>query len=180
MVVGSAKDEQRRERSEPAFEVQPSVSLVRNLPQVPGNQDPCDETSAHRQGQIGHHDTFGELHKRHHLRAYRTALRIPRNQQGAAEAVQKATAARAELFLMLALAPFSERGAYSKEAHQQLQPTTGVPQATNLMSRFVRTFEPIPKYRRYLRLIAALSSLWCHPVRPIQSKRSSDEQGDET
>ena len=42
VVVGSAKDEQRRERSEPAFEVQASVSLVRNLPQVPGNLDPCE------------------------------------------------------------------------------------------------------------------------------------------
>src|ERR1700689_4375425 len=79
---------------------------------------------------LGHHDAFGELYKRHHLRVYRTALRIPRTQQGAAEAVQRATAARAEHFVspMLALASFSEHGAYSQEAHQQLEPATGVPQ----------------------------------------------------
>jgi hypothetical protein len=46
---------------------------------------------------------------------------------------------------------------------------------TTLMSPFVRTFEPIPKYRRYLRLIVPLSTLWCNGARPILSKRSTDE-----
>jgi hypothetical protein len=126
---------------------------------------------------LGHHDTFSELYKRHYLGAYRTAPRIPRNQQGATEAVLRATAARGEhfVFLMLVLASFSEGGAYSQEAHQQLQPATGVPQATNLMSGLVRTFEPIPKYRRYLRLIALLSTLWCHALEAIQSKSFRDE-----
>src|ERR1700759_2199607 len=33
------------------------------------------------------------------------------------------------------------------------------------MSRSVRTSEPIPKYRRYLRLIAPLPALWCHALK---------------
>jgi hypothetical protein len=87
------------------------------------------------------------------------------------------SAARAEhfVFLMLTLASCSERGAYSQDVHQHLQAGYRSPIGHNLMSRYVRTSEPIPKYRQYLRLIAALSSLWCHAVRPIQSKRSSNE-----
>ena len=38
-----------------------------------------------------------------------------------------------------------------------------------------RTFEPMPKYRRYLRLIVPLSFLWCDAVRPIRSTTSGDE-----
>src|SRR5208283_3102886 len=38
----------------------------------------------------GHEDAFGELYERHRLKAYRTALRILRNQQDAEDAVQRA------------------------------------------------------------------------------------------
>lgn len=47
----------------------------------------------------------------------------------------------------------------------ELKPATVVADATNLMSRSVRTFEPIPKYRRYLRLIAPLPTVWCDALK---------------
>jgi RNA polymerase sigma-70 factor (ECF subfamily) len=73
-----------------ALEVQQSVSLVRNLPQVSGNEDQRDERWLVEKAKSGHEDAFGELYKRHYLRAYRTTLRILRNEQDAEDAVQRA------------------------------------------------------------------------------------------
>ena len=62
------------------LEVQPAV----------GNEDSCDECWLVAKAKSGHEDAFGELYKRHRLKAHRTALRILRNQQDAEDAVQRA------------------------------------------------------------------------------------------
>ena len=49
-----------------------------------------DESLLVARAKSGHEDAFGELYERHRLKAYRTALRILRNQQDAEDAVQKA------------------------------------------------------------------------------------------
>src|SRR3984957_486999 len=72
------------------LEVQPSGNVIRGLPGTAANEDAPDERSLVAKAKSGHDDAFGELYNRHHLRAYRTALRILRNQQDAEDAVQRA------------------------------------------------------------------------------------------
>jgi RNA polymerase sigma-70 factor (ECF subfamily) len=72
------------------LEVQPSGNVIRVLPGAAANEDAPDERLLVAKAKSGHDDAFGELYKRHHLRAYRTALRILRNQQDAEDAVQRA------------------------------------------------------------------------------------------
>jgi len=55
-----------------------------------GNEDACDECWLVAKAKSGHEDAFGELYKRHKLKAHCTALRILRNQQDAEDAVQRA------------------------------------------------------------------------------------------
>lgn len=73
-----------------SFELQPSVNAVTDLP-VPASADhECEERLLVAKAKSGQHDAFGELYKRHQRKAYRTALRILRNQQDAEDAVQRA------------------------------------------------------------------------------------------
>jgi len=72
------------------LEVQLRANTVRGLPLVNGNQSICDEHSLVAKAKSGHADAFGELYRRHRLRAYRTALGILRNHQDAEDAVQRA------------------------------------------------------------------------------------------
>lgn len=53
-------------------------------------EKPCDERWLVERARLGHGEAFAELYKRHQARAYRTALRILRNQHDAEDAVQKA------------------------------------------------------------------------------------------
>jgi RNA polymerase sigma-70 factor (ECF subfamily) len=55
-----------------------------------GGPDLQDERRLVARAKSGHEDAFGKLYERHRLRAFRTALRILRNQQDAEDAVQKA------------------------------------------------------------------------------------------
>jgi len=55
-----------------------------------GRQDLRDERWLVARAKSGQEDAFAELYRRHHLQAYRTALRILRNQQDAEDAVQRA------------------------------------------------------------------------------------------
>jgi len=50
----------------------------------------ADELWLVAKAKSGHEDAFGELYKRHRVKAHRTALRILRNQQDAEDAVQRA------------------------------------------------------------------------------------------
>jgi RNA polymerase sigma-70 factor, ECF subfamily len=72
------------------LDIQPAMNAAKRLPQTAGNADLCDERWLVEKAKSGHEDAFGELYKRHQLRAYRTALRILRNEQDAEDAVQRA------------------------------------------------------------------------------------------
>jgi RNA polymerase sigma-70 factor, ECF subfamily len=72
------------------MEVQPVVETLGSLPQTVGSPDLRDERWLIARAKSGHEDAFGKLYERHRLKAYRTALRILRNQQDAEDAVQKA------------------------------------------------------------------------------------------
>jgi RNA polymerase sigma-70 factor, ECF subfamily len=72
-----------------AIEVQPEVNTLDGLPRTAGSQDLRDERRLVAKAKSGHEDAFGELYERHRLKAYRTALRILRNQQDAEDAVQR-------------------------------------------------------------------------------------------
>jgi RNA polymerase sigma-70 factor, ECF subfamily len=72
-----------------AIEVQPEVNSLDGLPHTAGSQDLRDERRLVTRAKSGHEDAFGELYERHRLKAYRTALRILRNQQDAEDAVQR-------------------------------------------------------------------------------------------
>jgi RNA polymerase sigma-70 factor (ECF subfamily) len=73
-----------------SLKLQLTANAVAGLPVVAGAQDLCDEHSLIAKAKSGNEDAFGELYKRHRLKAYRTALRILRNQQDAEDAVQRA------------------------------------------------------------------------------------------
>jgi RNA polymerase sigma-70 factor (ECF subfamily) len=73
-----------------AFEIQPEVNPVRDLPVAAGTQGICDESSLVAKAKSGRGDAFGELYRRHRHKAQSTALRILRNQQDAEDAVQRA------------------------------------------------------------------------------------------
>ena len=72
------------------IEVQPVANTRDGLPPAAGRQDLWDERWLVAKAKSGHKDAFGELYERHHRKAYRTALRILRNQQDAEDAVQQA------------------------------------------------------------------------------------------
>ena len=72
------------------LEHQQRENAARDLSLAPSNQAICDEDSLVAKAKSGHGDAFGELYKRHHLRTYRAALHILRNQQDAEDAVQRA------------------------------------------------------------------------------------------
>jgi RNA polymerase sigma-70 factor (ECF subfamily) len=73
-----------------SLKLQLTVNAVMGVPLAGGSLDMCDEHSLVAKAKSGHEDAFGELYKRHRLKAYRTALRILRNQQDAEDAVQRA------------------------------------------------------------------------------------------
>jgi RNA polymerase sigma-70 factor (ECF subfamily) len=54
-----------------------------------GNE-PAGEQALIEKAKSGHSEAFGELYKRHHLQAFRTAFRIVRNQQDAEDATSRA------------------------------------------------------------------------------------------
>jgi RNA polymerase sigma-70 factor, ECF subfamily len=70
--------------------LQPKVNTNRGLPIASTHQGERDERLLIADAKSGHGDAFGELYKRHHHKAYRSALRILRNQQDAEDAVQRA------------------------------------------------------------------------------------------
>jgi RNA polymerase sigma-70 factor, ECF subfamily len=72
------------------YELQPRLNAARSLPLAAGTQGIYDEHSLVAKAKSGHDDAFGELYERHQHSAYRTALRILRNQQDAEDAVQRA------------------------------------------------------------------------------------------
>jgi RNA polymerase sigma-70 factor (ECF subfamily) len=69
---------------------QPGTNATRGLRLAAGDEGLCDELWLVAKAKSGHEDAFGELYKRHRLKAHRTALRILRNQQDAEDAVQRA------------------------------------------------------------------------------------------
>ncbi len=73
-----------------AMEVQPGANTLDGLPRTAGSQDLRDEGWLVARAKSGHEGAFGELYERHRLKAYRTAVRILRNQQDAEDAVQRA------------------------------------------------------------------------------------------
>jgi RNA polymerase sigma-70 factor, ECF subfamily len=73
-----------------ASEIQPAVNAIVSLPPAAGNDTVSDEHSLVAKAKSGHEDSFGELYKRHQHRAYRTAVRILRNEHDAEDAVQRA------------------------------------------------------------------------------------------
>ena len=73
-----------------AIEVQSTGDRLDGLPRAAGSQNLRDERWLVARAKSGHEDAFGELYERHQLRAYRTALRILRNQHDAEDAVQRA------------------------------------------------------------------------------------------
>jgi RNA polymerase sigma-70 factor, ECF subfamily len=89
---GGNQNSQRRigEEAMSVLQVQPIVNAVGGLPLVSGNQAVNEEHALVAKAKLGHDDAFGELYSRHQRRAYRTALRILRNQQDAEDAVQRA------------------------------------------------------------------------------------------
>jgi RNA polymerase sigma-70 factor, ECF subfamily len=73
-----------------AIETQPAANPLNGLPRTAGGQALRDERWLVARAKSGHEDAFGELYERHQLKAYRTALRILRNQQDAEDAMQRA------------------------------------------------------------------------------------------
>jgi RNA polymerase sigma-70 factor, ECF subfamily len=90
------------------MEIQSAVSKLDGLPLTAGSQDLLDERWLVARAKSGHEDAFAELYKRHQLKAYRTALRILRNEQDAEDAVQ-----RAFQRALVNLHRFRERSAFS-------------------------------------------------------------------
>jgi RNA polymerase sigma-70 factor (ECF subfamily) len=72
------------------LEVKQSVNVIPGLPGAAANEDVPDERWLVAKAKSGSHDAFGELYKRHRLKAHRTALRILHNQQDSEDAVQRA------------------------------------------------------------------------------------------
>jgi len=72
------------------IEIKAGRNTPESLPETAGNENLCDEGALVAKAKSGHEDAFGELYRRHQLRAYRTALRILRNPQDAEDAVQRA------------------------------------------------------------------------------------------
>jgi RNA polymerase sigma-70 factor, ECF subfamily len=70
------------------FELEPKVNAINVRPVTRGNQGTCDEYSLVAKAKTGQDGAFGELYTRHLHMAYRTALRILRNQEDAEDAVQ--------------------------------------------------------------------------------------------
>jgi RNA polymerase sigma-70 factor, ECF subfamily len=73
-----------------AKEVHTHANTFDSLSRTPGNQGLRDERWLVARAKSGHADAFGELYERQKLKAYRTAVRILRNQQDAEDAVQRA------------------------------------------------------------------------------------------
>ena len=88
--VGSAAVKKGREEAMCVLQVQAGMKATEGLLSLAGNGDLCDERWLVAKAKSGHPDAFGELYKRHQLTAYRTTLRILRNQQDAEDAVQRA------------------------------------------------------------------------------------------
>jgi RNA polymerase sigma-70 factor (ECF subfamily) len=72
------------------LELQPGVNAIRGLSMASAAQGLCEEHLLVAKAKSGDDDAFGELYKRHQRKAYRTALRILRNQQDAEDAAQRA------------------------------------------------------------------------------------------
>jgi RNA polymerase sigma-70 factor, ECF subfamily len=73
-----------------AMGVQSTAEMLEGLPNATGNHNSNDDRSLVAKAKSGHEDAFGELYVRHRLKAYRTALRILRNEQDSEDAVQRA------------------------------------------------------------------------------------------
>ena len=73
-----------------ASEIELGMSAIAGLPPAACNQSVSDEHALVAKAKCGHDDAFGELYKRHQRRAYRTAVRILRNEHDAEDAVQRA------------------------------------------------------------------------------------------
>ena len=69
---------------------QPVANKCDGLLSPAGGQDSREERWLVGRAKSGYEDAFGKLYERHHLKAYRTVLRILRNRQDAEDAVQKA------------------------------------------------------------------------------------------
>jgi hypothetical protein len=78
---------ERRKAGAEAMCYQPGTNATRGLPLAAGDEGLCDGLWLVAKAKSGHEDAFGELYKRHRLKAHRTALRILRNQQDAEDAV---------------------------------------------------------------------------------------------
>src|SRR2546427_7944064 len=72
------------------LEVEARTNTSRRLQPTTETWDGYDERRLVAKAKSGHEDSFGELYRHHRLKAYRTALRILRNQQDAEDAVQRA------------------------------------------------------------------------------------------
>ncbi len=66
------------------------VNTMAGLPATACHESVSDEHSLVAKAKCGQEDAFGELYKRHQRRAYRTAVRILRNEHDAEDAVQRA------------------------------------------------------------------------------------------
>jgi RNA polymerase sigma-70 factor (ECF subfamily) len=66
------------------------VNTIAGLPFTAFDDSVSDEHSLVAKAKSGHDEAFGELYKRHQRRAYRTAVRILRNEHDAEDAVQRA------------------------------------------------------------------------------------------
>jgi RNA polymerase sigma-70 factor (ECF subfamily) len=73
-----------------AIEVRLAANTFDGLPREAENGDLEDDRRLVARAKSGHADALGELYQRHQLKAYRTTLRILRNQQDAEDAVQRA------------------------------------------------------------------------------------------
>ena len=74
-----------------AINLRPAESVANGGPRIAGSSELQDDESwIVARAKAGHEDAFGELYQRHHLKTYRTALRILRHQQDAEDVVQRA------------------------------------------------------------------------------------------
>lgn len=73
-----------------ARDIQPTADRLYGLPRTAAGKDLREERCVVARAKLRHEGAFGELYERHRLKAYRTALRILRNQQDAEDVVQKA------------------------------------------------------------------------------------------
>ncbi len=91
-----------------ATELQSLANTIEGLPARAQTQDLRDERSLVARAKSGHNDAFGQLYERHQPKAYRTALRMLRNEQDAEDAVQKAFQ-----HVLISLGRFREDSAFS-------------------------------------------------------------------